>query len=73
MIKPKQSRLLFVNYHYVRDVAYRHAGIHPISMGELRTQLERRLGRYCFPSPSEVEAFVLQGRSLAGSKHPSHL
>ena len=67
MTKLEQSRLLFVNYHYIRDAAtYRYPGIHPIGTMELRAQLERLLDRFRFASPSEVEAFVLGGRKLPG-------
>lgn len=67
MTEPGQSRLLFVNYHYIRDpAAYRYPGIHPIGMAEFRAQLQSLQGRFRFPSPGEVEAFVLDGRELPG-------
>ena len=67
MTELKQSRLLFVNYHYIHDAAaYRFPGIHPIGMAEFRAQVERIQDRYRFASPSEVEAFVLEGRQLSG-------
>jgi peptidoglycan/xylan/chitin deacetylase (PgdA/CDA1 family) len=67
MTEVEQSRLLFVNYHYIRDPAvYRYPGIHPISMTEFRAQLERLRARVRFAVPSEVETFVLDGRPLPG-------
>jgi peptidoglycan/xylan/chitin deacetylase (PgdA/CDA1 family) len=65
MTEVEQSRLLFVNYHYIRDPAvYRYAGIHPIGMTEFRAQLEQLNDRVRFASPSEAEAFILDGRAL---------
>jgi peptidoglycan/xylan/chitin deacetylase (PgdA/CDA1 family) len=67
MTEVEQSRLLFVNYHYIRDPAvYRYPGIHPIGMAEFRAQLEQLRDRVRFASPAEVEAFVLDGRPLPG-------
>ena len=67
MTELAQSRLLFVNYHYIRDAsAYPYPGIHPIGMAEFRAQVETLLDRYRFASPAEVEAFVLDGRELSG-------
>src|SRR5262245_41184917 len=67
MTKPNSSRLLFVNYHYIRDEAgYRYPGIHPIGMAEFRAQIETLLGQYRFASPAEVEAFALDHRALPG-------
>ncbi len=63
----EQSRLLFVNYHYIRDpAAYRYPGIHPISMAEFRAQVEQLLDGVRFATPAEVEAFILDGRALPG-------
>jgi peptidoglycan/xylan/chitin deacetylase (PgdA/CDA1 family) len=62
-----QSRLLFVNYHYIRDPdAYRYPGIHPIGMAELRAQLELLQDRICFVTPAEAEGFTLDGCALPG-------
>ena len=67
MTELKQSRLLFVNYHYIRDpAAYRYPGIHPIGMEEFRTQIETVQRRFSFASPFEAEAFVLDGQKLPG-------
>jgi peptidoglycan/xylan/chitin deacetylase (PgdA/CDA1 family) len=67
MTEVEQSRLLFVNYHYIRDPAvYRYPGIHPICMVEFRAQLERLGDRVRFASPAEAEAFILDGRALPG-------
>jgi peptidoglycan/xylan/chitin deacetylase (PgdA/CDA1 family) len=67
MTKVEPSRLLFVNYHYIRDPAvYRYPGIHPISMTEFRAQIDQLKDRALFASPVEVEAFALDGRSLPG-------
>ena len=67
MTELAQSRLLFVNYHYIRDAsAYPYPGIHPLGMTEFRAEIEGLLDRYRFASPAEVEAFVLDGRELQG-------
>lgn len=67
MTELEQSRLLFVNYHYIRDPAsYRYPGIHPIGMTEFRAQVEQVRNRVRFASPVEVEAFILDGRELPG-------
>lgn len=67
MTEVGQSRLLFVNYHYIRDpAAYRYPGIHPIGMTEFRAQIEQLKDRVRFASPAEVETFVLEGRALPG-------
>ena len=67
MTELAQSRLLFVNYHYIRDpAAYRYPGIHPIGVPEFRAQLEQLQARVRFASPHEVEAFVLEDRELPG-------
>jgi peptidoglycan/xylan/chitin deacetylase (PgdA/CDA1 family) len=67
MTEVEQSRLLFVNYHYIHDPdVYRYPGIHPIGMAEFRAQVEQLRDRVRFASPAEVEAFVLDGRALPG-------
>jgi peptidoglycan/xylan/chitin deacetylase (PgdA/CDA1 family) len=67
MTKLAQSRLLFVNYHYIRDASdYPYPGIHPLGMAEFRAEIESLLDRYRFASPAEVEGFVLDGRELPG-------
>lgn len=67
MTELPQSRLLFVNYHYIREpAAYRYPGIHPIGMAVFRAQLEQLQDRICFATPAEAEGFVLDGRELPG-------
>lgn len=67
MTELEQSRLLFVNYHYIRDAAaYRYPGIHPLGMAEFRAQVEQLQDRVRFATPAEVEDFVLDGRALPG-------
>src|SRR5262245_51975026 len=67
MTEVEQSRLLFVNYHYIRDpAAYRYPGIHPIGIAEFRAQVEQLRDRVRFALPAEVEAFILDGRALPG-------
>jgi len=67
MTEVEQSRLLFVNYHYIRDPAsYRYPGIHPISIAEFRAQIDQLKDRVRFASPTEVEAFILDDRALPG-------
>ena len=59
------SRLLFVNYHYIRDPkAYAFPGIHSLAMSAFREQVEWLRSRFHFPSPDEVEAFLLRRVSL---------
>jgi peptidoglycan/xylan/chitin deacetylase (PgdA/CDA1 family) len=62
----EQSRLLFVNYHYIRDAAYLYPGIHPLGMTAFRAEIEGLLDRFRFASPAEVEGFVSDGRALPG-------
>jgi peptidoglycan/xylan/chitin deacetylase (PgdA/CDA1 family) len=67
MTEVEQSRLLFVNYHYIREPAsYRSPGIHPIGMTEFRAQIDQLKDRVRFAAPAEVEAFILDGRALPG-------
>lgn len=59
------SRLLFVNYHYIRDPqAYAFPGIHPLAMPAFRAQVEWLRARFHFPTPGEVERFLLQRTPL---------
>ncbi|MBT3332325.1 MAG: polysaccharide deacetylase family protein [Rhodospirillaceae bacterium] len=53
------SRLLMVNYHYIRDpAAYAYPGIHPIDPAEFQKGVEMMAGRFHMASPDEAEAFV---------------
>ena len=59
------KQLLLVNYHYVRKPdAHPYPGIHPISPEAFAQQVERLARHLHIATPQEVEAFVLEGRSL---------
>ncbi len=59
------SRLLFVNYHYIRDLqAYPFPGIHSLAMSAFRDQVEWLRARFHFPTPEEVESFLLRRSEL---------
>lgn len=65
MTDANSSRLLFVNYHYIRDPnAYAFPGIHSLSMDDFRAQVEWLGERFYFATPGEVEGFALEGRPL---------
>jgi peptidoglycan/xylan/chitin deacetylase (PgdA/CDA1 family) len=66
MSRLEKSRLLFVNYHYIRDAAYPYPGIHPLGMAEFRSELDNLPPGYRFATPAEVESFVLDARPLPG-------
>ena len=66
MTSAEQSRLLFVNYHYIRDAAYPYPGIHPLGMAEFRSEIAKLWERFRFATPAEVESLILDGRPLPG-------
>lgn len=60
------SKLLFVNYHYIRDSnAYRYPGIHPLSPDVFRRQIVSLKELFHIAEPVEVEEFFLTGRQFA--------
>ena len=62
-----RQQLLLVNFHYVRDPhAYPYSGIHPISPEAFAAQLRLLASKLHIATPEEVEAFLLQDRSLPG-------
>ncbi|HJM49619.1 MAG TPA: polysaccharide deacetylase family protein [Alphaproteobacteria bacterium] len=61
------QRLLFVNYHYIRDPAqYAHPGIHPLAPADFAAQVDWLAGRYHMARPEEAEAFVRGQGTLPG-------
>jgi peptidoglycan/xylan/chitin deacetylase (PgdA/CDA1 family) len=59
------SKLLFVNYHYIRDAsAYRYPGIHPLSPGVFERQIASIKKSFHVAEPGEVEDFFLNGRKF---------
>lgn len=68
MIDANSSRLLFVNYHYIRNPnAYAYPGIHSLSMQSFREQVAWMGERFHFATPDQVEAFQLGGVPLPGA------
>lgn len=60
------SKILFVNYHYIRDAgAYRYPGIHPLSPDVFRRQIASLKEQFHIARPGEVEEFFLRGRTFA--------
>ncbi|MCH8238668.1 MAG: polysaccharide deacetylase family protein [Proteobacteria bacterium] len=65
MTQADSSRLLFINYHYIRDPdAYAHPGIHPLAPAAFGKQVEWLRHHFHFATSGEVEGFVLEGRPL---------
>lgn len=65
MTSAANSRLLFVNYHYIRDSdSYSHPGIHPISPSEFSAQINWLNEKFSFATPLDVERFVLDAKDL---------
>ena len=65
MTEADSSRLLFINYHYIRDPgAYEHPGIHPLAPAAFGKQVEWLQHNFHFATPGEVEGLVLEGRPL---------
>jgi peptidoglycan/xylan/chitin deacetylase (PgdA/CDA1 family) len=63
----RAPRLLFVNYHYLRDPeAYKFPGIHPLSPQAFKDQVRSLGERLHFATPAQVERYVLQGDGLPG-------
>jgi peptidoglycan/xylan/chitin deacetylase (PgdA/CDA1 family) len=61
------SRLLFINYHYIRDPhTYQFPGIHSLSMDAFREQVEWLRVRFHFATRLEVERFLLERIPLPG-------
>ncbi len=61
------ERLLFINYHYIRDPAqYAHPGIHPLAMSDFAAQVDWLAERYHMATPDEAEAFVGGEAGLPG-------
>ena len=61
------ERLLFINYHYIRDPAqYVHPGIHPLAMTDFAAQVDWLAERYHMATPEEAEGFVGGRASLPG-------
>ena len=59
------SKLLFVNYHYIRDAnAYPYPGIHPIAPDAFKQQLLWLKEHFYIAQPCEVEDFFLEGRKF---------
>jgi peptidoglycan/xylan/chitin deacetylase (PgdA/CDA1 family) len=53
------SRLLLVNYHYIRDPSvYAYPGIHALDPQAFRNGVDRMRARFHMASPEEAEAFV---------------
>ena len=66
MANVSASRLLFVNYHYIRDPnAYAFPGIHSLSMEGFRDQVSWMGERFAFATPEQVRSFLIEGRPLA--------
>ena len=58
-------KLLFVNYHYIRDAsAYRYPGIHPLSPDVFERQIASLKELFHIAEPGEVEDFFLKGRQF---------
>ena len=61
------ARLLFVNYHYIRDPAvYAHPGIHPLAPADFAAQVDWLAERYHMATPEEAEAFIAGAAGLPG-------
>jgi peptidoglycan/xylan/chitin deacetylase (PgdA/CDA1 family) len=59
------SKLLFVNYHYIRYAsAYRYPGIHPLSPEIFERQIASIKQLFHVAEPGEVEEFFLHGRQF---------
>ena len=66
MMSADLSKLLIVNYHYVRDPgAYRYPGIHPLSPDAFERQVKDLRAKFHVADPTEVEDFFLNHRSYA--------
>lgn len=60
------SKLLIVNYHYIRDPdTYRYPGIHPLSSDAFERQVMDLRAKFHVADPTEVEDFFLNHRSFA--------
>ena len=63
MVSDDHSKLLFVNYHYIRDAsAYRYPGILPLSPDMFARQIATIRKSFHIAEPAEVEEFFLNGR-----------
>ena len=62
-----RGQLLFVNYHYIRDRSvHPYPGIHPITIDELRAQLEELMLHMTPATSDQVEAWVHGNADLPG-------
>ena len=66
MTDDRAPRLLFINYHYIRDTQYRYPGIHALPIPAFKDQVEWLRGRFHFATPDQVESFLLDGKGLPG-------
>ncbi len=66
-LRAHSERLLFVNYHYIRDPAQcAHPGIHPLAPSDFEAQVDWLAGCYHMATPEEAEAFVGGQAGLPG-------